>query len=127
MDAPAERLSRVLVGITIPLLFLTALALSEGRIELIECTGDACSSSSDWALILPIFSIICIIGLIILRVSRGREHGDAPLDRWFSREPEKIMRQRLEDERFDSSDDRLGDRWAELEKKSLEDRYNEEE
>ena len=127
MDTPAERLSRVLVGITIPLLFLTALALAEGRIELFECTGDACSSSSDKALILPFICIICMVGVIVLRISRDREYGDGPLDRWFSREPEKVMRERLENERFDSNDEGLGGRWAELEKKSLEARYDEEE
>ncbi len=42
MDSPAARLQRVLIGIAIPAAFLTALALAEGRIELIGCEGDAC-------------------------------------------------------------------------------------
>ena len=42
MDSPAARLQRVLIGIVIPAAFLTALALAEGRIELIGCDGDAC-------------------------------------------------------------------------------------
>ena len=53
MDSPAARLQRVLIGIAIPAAFLTALALAEGRIELIGCEGDACNSTSEIAMVLP--------------------------------------------------------------------------
>ena len=127
MESPAARLERVLIGIAIPAAFLSALALSEGRIEVLGCTGTSCASINDAALVLPIVVIICLAGLLILRISRGREHGEAPLDRWFSREPESMMRERLEEERFDADDEGMSSRWAELEKKKLEERYGEEE
>ena len=127
MDSPAARLQRVLIGIVIPAAFLTALALAEGRIELIGCEGDACHSTSEVALLLPGIVLLCLVGLGILRFSANRNYGDGVLDRWFSRESESIMRDRLEEERFEASDEGLGSRWAELEKKNLEDQYAEEE
>ena len=127
MDSPAARLQRVLIGIAIPAAFLTALALAEGRIELIGCEGDACHSTSEVALLLPGIVLLCLVGLGILRFSANRNYGDGVLDRWFSRESESIMRDRLEEERFEASDEGLGSRWTELEKKNLEDQYAEEE
>jgi len=127
MDSPAARLQRVLIGIVIPAAFLTALALAEGRIELIGCDGDACHSTSEIALILPGIVLLCLIGLGILRLSANQDYGDGVLDRWFSRESESVMRDRLEEERFEASDEGLGSRWAELEKKNLEKQYEEEE
>ena len=127
MDSPAARLQRVLIGIAIPAAFLTALALAEGRIELIGCEGDTCHSTSEIALALPAIVLLCFIGLAILRFSANRDFGDGALDRWFSREPESVMRERLEEERFEASDEGLGSRWAELEKKNLEEQYGEEE
>ena len=127
MDSPAARLQRVLIGIAIPAAFLTALALAEGRIELIGCEGDACHSTSEVALLLPGIVLLCLVGLGILRFSANRNYGDGVLDRWFSRESESIMRDRLEEERFEASDEGLGSRWAELEKKNLEDQCAEEE
>lgn len=127
MESPAARLERVLIGIALPATFLTALALAEGRIEVAGCTGSACASTSQYALALPVVVILCLTGLLILRISREREFGEAPLDRWFSREPEPVMRNRLEEERFDSDDEGLSSRWAELEKKNLENRFGEEE
>ena len=127
MDSPAARLQRVLIGIAIPAAFLTALALAEGRIELIGCEGDACHSTSEVALLLPGIVLLCFVCLGVLRFSANRNYGDGVLDRWFSRESESIMRDRLEEERFEASDEGLGSRWAELEKKNLEDQYAEEE
>ena len=127
MDSPAARLQRVLIGIAIPAAFLTALALAEGRIELIGCEGDACHSTSEVALLLPGIVLLCLVGLGILRFSANRNYGDGVLDRWFSRESESVMRDRLEEERFEASDEGLGSRWAELEEKNLEDQYAEEE
>ena len=127
MDSPAARLQRVLIGIAIPAAFLTALALAEGRIELIGCEGDACHSTSEVALLLPGIVLLCLVGLGILRFSANRNYGDGVLDRWFSRESESVMRDRLEKERFEASDEGLGSRWAELEKKNLENQYAEEE
>lgn len=127
MEAPAARLERVLIGVTITILFLTALALREGRFEILGCEGDVCASASDRALIIPAIAILCLVVLIILKISKNKSHGDAPLDRWFSREEESVMRERLEVERFESADEGLGGRWAELERKGLEERYGEEE
>jgi len=127
MDSPAARLQRVLIGIAIPAAFLTALALAEGRIELIGCEGDACHSTSEIAMVLPGIVLLCFIGLGILQLSANQDYGDGVLDRWFSRESESVMRDRLEEERFEASDEGLGSRWAELEKKNLEEQYGEEE
>ncbi|MBR49982.1 MAG: hypothetical protein CMA83_00175 [Euryarchaeota archaeon] len=117
----------MLIGIAIPAAFLTALALAEGRIELIGCEGDACHSTSEIAMVLPGIVLLCLIGLGILRLSANQDYGDGVLDRWFSRESESVMRDRLEEERFEASDEGLGSRWAELEKKNLEEQYAEEE
>ena len=76
---------------------------------------------------LPAIVLLCLIGLAILRFSSNHDFGDGALDRWFSREPESVMRDRLEEERFEASDEGLGSRWAELEKKNLEEQYGEEE
>ncbi len=127
MDTPAARLERVLAGVMIPVLFLTALALAEGRIEILGCTGTACATASQRALTLPTIALLCLLGLVILRFSRDRSHGGAPLDRWFSREQESIMRERLEEERFESADEGLSSKWAELERDSLEKRFGEDE
>ncbi len=127
MESPAARLERVLIGIALPATFLTALALAEGRIELIGCTGSACASTSQYALALPAIVILSLLGLLILRLAKSKEYGEARLDRWFSREPEPVMRARLEEERFESGDEGLSSRWAQLEKKDLEQRYGEEE
>lgn len=127
MEPPAARLERVLIGIALPASFLTALALAEGRIELIGCTGSACASTSQYALALPAVVVLCLVGILVLRLSNSKDFGEAPLDRWFSREPESVMRHRLEEERFESDDEGLSSRWAELEKRNLEKRYGEEE
>ena len=127
MDSPAARLERVLIGIAIPMAFLTALAIAEGRIELFGCEGDSCADVDEISLALPGLVILCLVGVVLLRVSKNRNFGDGLLDRWFSREPESVMRERLEEERFEASDESMGSRWAELEKKDLEDRYSEEE
>ncbi len=127
MESPAARLERVLIGIALPASFLTALALAEGRIELTGCTGSACASTSQYALALPAVVILCLVGILILRLSKSKDFGEAPLDRWFSREPEPVMRNRLEEERFEAGDEGLSSRWAELEKKNLEKRFGEEE
>jgi hypothetical protein len=105
-------------------LFLTALAIAEGQIEIVGCSEGECMNQS---LIIPIVAILCITILMVMRMTRDRSFGNAPLDRWFSREPEQIMRERLEKERFESADEGLGGRWAELERKGLEERYGEEE
>lgn len=124
MDTPAARLERVLIGVSVPLLFLTALAIAEGQIEILGCSEGGCMNQS---LIIPIVAILCIATLVVMRMTRDRSFGNAPLDRWFSREPEEIMRDRLEQERFEATDEGLGGKWAELERKGLEQRYGEEE
>ena len=127
MDTPAARLERVLVGVTVTILFLTALALGEGRFEILGCAGDVCASASERTLVIPAIALLCLTILLILKLSKDKTHGDALLDRWLSREEEVVMRKRLELERFESADEGLGGRWAELERKGLEKRYGEEE
>ena len=62
-----------------------------------------------------------------MHFSRGKDHEEAILDRWISREKEDDMRVRLKQEQLEASGDSMGSGWSEMEKKHLETRLNEEE
>ena len=75
MDSPAARLERVLIGIAIPMAFLTALAIAEGRIELFGCDEDSCAGVDEISLALPGIVILCLVGVVLLRTSKNRNFG----------------------------------------------------
>ena len=62
----------------------------------------------------------------LLHFSKGKEHEKGFLDKWISREDEEEMRVRLKQEQLDASGDNMGAGWAEMEKKHLETKLEEE-
>ena len=76
--------------------------------------------------ILTFFSSILFCSIKSYR-RRNKEHEDAILDRWVSREKEDQMRSRLEQEQLEASGDSMGSGWSQMEKKHLETTLNEEE
>ena len=106
---------------------MTALLLSEGLIQILGCENNSCLEHNNYLWIFPIISIIGIVLLSLMHFSRNKEHEDAILDRWVSREKEDQMRSRLEQEQLEASGDSMGSGWSQMEKKHLETTLNEEE
>lgn len=127
MDSPANRVQRVLIGIIVAFLLMTALAVSEGLIQILGCEKSICLEPNNYALIFPIISIISVLLLAMMYFSRDKEHEEAVLDGWISREKEDDMRARLKQEQLEASGDSMGSGWSEMEKKHLETGLNEEE
>ena len=105
---------------------MTALAISEGLIQILGCDGSECLEENSYALIFPIILLISILMYLLLHFSKGKEHEKGILDRWISREEEDIMRARLKQEQLDASGDNMGSGWSEMEKKHLETKFEEE-
>ncbi len=124
MESPSRRLRRVLGGLCIALLFLTALSIEDGSLVVMD---DDSSNSDDTAAVFPILAII--FGLLYISITRagGREYGNHFMDRWVSREGEEEMTSRLRLEQDEASVDGMGTAWAELEKSHLEESLGEEE
>ncbi|MBK70324.1 MAG: hypothetical protein CMB53_02865 [Euryarchaeota archaeon] len=124
MESPSRRLRRVLGGLCIALLFLTALGIEDGDLVVMD---DDSSNSDDVAIAFPILAII--FGLLYISISRagGNEYGSHFMDRWISRENEAEMTARLRIEQDEASVDGMGTAWAELEKEHLEESLGEEE
>jgi hypothetical protein len=62
-----------------------------------------------------------------MHFSRNKEHEDALLDKWISREKEDDMRSRLKQEQLEASGDSMGSGWSKMEKEHLEISLEEEE
>ena len=105
---------------------MTALAISEGLIQILGCDGSECQEENIFAFIFPIILLISIVMYLLLHFSKGKEHGKGILDRWISREEEDVMRARLKQEQLDASGDNMGSGWSEMEKKHLETKLEEE-
>ena len=99
---------------------MTALAISEGLIQILGCEGSECLEENIYAFIFPIILLISIVLYLLLHFSKGKEHEKGILDRWISREEEDVMRSRLKQEQLDASGDNMGPGWSEMEKKHLE-------
>ena len=95
MDSPANRVQRILIGVILSFLLMTALAISEGLIQILGCDGSECLEQNNYAFIFPIILLISIVLYLLLHFSKGKEHEKGILDRWISREEEDIMRARL--------------------------------
>ena len=105
---------------------MTALAISEGLIQILGCEGSECLEKNIYAFIFPIILLISIVLYLLLHFSKGKEHEKGILDRWISREEEDVMRARLKQEQLDASGDNMGLGWSEMEKKHLETKLEEE-
>jgi len=127
LDSPANRVQRVLIGVLVAFILMTALAVSEGLIQILGCGKSICLEQNNYVLLFPLISIISILLLSLMHFSRGKDHEEAILDRWISREKEDDMRVRLKQEQLEASGDSMGSGWSEMEKKHLETRLNEEE
>lgn len=127
MDSPANRIQRVLIGVTASFTLMTALAVSEGLIKVLDCDKNICIEQNNYVLIFPLITLISAFLLIIMHYSREKEHEDAFLDKWISRENEDDMRIRLRKEQEEASGDSMGSGWSKMEKKHLEKNLDEEE
>ena len=126
MDSPANRVQRILVGMILSFLLMTALAISEGLIRIFRCVGSECQEENSYAFIFPIILLLSITLYLLLHFSKGKEHEKGILDRWISREEEDVMRSRLKQEQLDASGDNMGSGWSEMEKRHLETKLEEE-
>ena len=126
MDSPANRVQRILVGMILSFLLMTALAISEGLIRIFGCDGSECLEENSFAFIFPIILLLSITLYLLLHFSKGKEHEKGILDRWISREEEDVMRSRLKQEQLDASGDNMGSGWSEMEKRHLETKLEEE-
>ena len=127
LDSPANRIQRVLIGVTSAFVLMTALSISEGLIQILDCRKNICIDKNDYALIFPIISLIGILLLSVIHFSKNKEHEDAFLDKWISREKEDEMRSRLKQEQLEASGDSMGSGWSKMEKEHLEVNLAEEE
>jgi len=127
VDSPANRIQRVLIGVTASFTLMTALAVSEGLIKVLDCDKNICIEQNNYVLIFPLITLISAFLLIIMHYSREKEHEDVFLDKWISRENEDDMRIRLRKEQEEASGDSMGSGWSKMEKKHLEKNLDEEE
>ena len=124
MDSPASRVERVLIGLAVPLYLLTALAIADGRIVILSETD---VNEDPMAYVFPALALLATLLYAYIQRTRDRPHGDSPLDRWFSRESEDEMRERLRQEQTDADVSSMGSAWAVREKEHLERTLGEEE
>ncbi len=124
MDSPASRVERVLIGLAVPLYLLTALAIADGRIVILSETD---VNEDSMAYMFPALALLATLLYAYIQRTRDRPHGDSPLDRWFSRESEDEMRERLRQEQADADVSSMGSAWAVREKEHLERALGEEE
>jgi len=124
VDSPASRVERVLIGLAVPLYLLTALAIADGRIVILSETD---VNEDSMAYVFPALALLATLLYAYIQRTRDRPHGDSPLDRWFSRESEDEMRERLRQEQADADVSSMGSAWAVREKEHLERALGEEE
>ena len=127
MDSPADRIQRVLIGVTASFALMTALAISEGLIEILDCDRNICIEENYYILMFPLITLIGTFLLIFMHYSKRKEHEEAFFDKWISRENEEEMRIRLRKEQQEASGDSMGTGWSKMEKKHLEKNLDEEE
>jgi hypothetical protein len=124
VDSPASRVERVLIGLAVPLYLLTALAIADGRIVILSETD---VNEDPMAYVFPALALLATLLYAYIQRTRDWPHGDSPLDRWFSRESEDEMRERLRQEQTDADVSSMGSAWAVREKEHLERTLGEEE
>ena len=118
VDAPAERLARILGSLSISLFLISSIAYMDGRMLLTEI--------GLWTVFATLAVLSSVVALM-LTFSTGRPHGSLPTDGWISREGEGVMRDRLQKEMDEAGVDRFGSNWARMEMRHLESKHSEEE
>ena len=126
MESPGERLGRLLVGVSLALFLITALAMLDGRLLTSGIEGDAVMDTP-LAFIVAVLAIVSAAFALLLSLAQDWPHDSLPLDKWFSREEEGAMRRRLEEEMEEASIANLGTGWARMEMEHLESKHGEEE
>ena len=124
VDSPASRVERVLIGLAVPLYLLTALAIADGRIVILS---DNNVNEDSVAYVFPALALLATLLYAYIQRMGSRPHGGSPLDRWFSRESEDEMRERLRREQAAADVSSMGSAWAVREKEHLERALGEEE
>ena len=124
VDSPASRVERVLIGLAVPLYLLTALAIADGRIVILSETD---VNEDSVAYVFPSLALLATLLYAYIQRMGDRPPGGSPLDRWFSRESEDEMRERLRQEQADADVSSMGSAWAVREKEHLERALGEEE
>ena len=114
----------MLIGVAVPLYLLTALAIADGRIVILSETD---VNKDSMAYVFPALALLATLLYAYIQRTRDWPHGDSPLDRWFSRESEDEMRERLRQEQTDADVSSMGSAWAVREKEHLERALGEEE
>lgn len=117
MESPASRLTRLLIGLILPIIVVISIAILNGGI----------TTFSDGMIFFPtLIAIIAGIILAVIIIGGNRPHGSWPTDPWVSRELEDEMVSRLERERDEASMQDLGSKWARMEMSHLESKHGEE-
>ena len=124
VDSPASRVERVRIGLAVPLYLLTALAIADGRIVILSETN---VNEDSVAYVFPALALLATLLYAYIQRMGSRPHGGSPLDRWFSRESEDEMRERVRQEQADADVSSMGSAWAVREKEHLERALGEEE
>ena len=118
VDAPAERLARIMLSLAISLILMSSFAYMDGRMNL--------SKIGVWTIFTSL-AALCSIVWLILNFSAGKQHGSLATDEWISRDNEVEMRDRLQREMDEAGIDRLATNWAKMEMFHLESKHSEEE
>ena len=126
MESPGERLRRLLIGISLSLFLISALAMLDSRLFPSGIEGESITEGP-LAVIVAALAIVTAAFALLLNGAKDWPHDSLPTDKWFSREKEGAMRLRLEEEMEDASVANLGSSWAKMEMKHLESKHSEEE
>ena len=118
MDSPARRLERVLLGVIIPLVFLISITFIDNDFVIKQCENGICNNYIISIILIFITAFLCLV-LLFLKYSNK-------LDKWFSKELDTQMRERLNTEYRESDVANLGSSWAKMEIEHLETKHGEE-
>lgn len=132
MDNPEVAAGRLLLGLGLGLLLVTALALTSGRLPPAECESQAddlepepCQSAGPTGWLLPVSAVlVTLLGAHLLFAQRLGWPTLFPT--MFPREQDSEVQKRIEEDEKSITED-VGDAWAELEKKMLSENLSEEE
>ena len=111
VDAPAERLARIMLSLSISLILMSSFAYMDGRMNL--------SKIGVWTIFTSL-AALCSIVWLILNFSVGKQHGSLATDEWISRENEVEMRDRLQREMDEAGIDSLSSNCAKMDMFHLE-------